>query len=273
MRSMLAARGVQSFMALLALLATIASLLFWLSRRVDLPRVDQLRGAASIAGFLLVIAATAGVAAMATVQFWKALFQPRSAFHSSELEALFGESLVQVLGLAGPAANNLESGPSSRPDALNHLLDNPTEIVMGQLRSTADYILLRPKGFEKALSLLAGDAGKSAVQRYLTDGKEQSAIAASDSASLGRSNEALVEVRFFVEQHLNLIHVRLKERWRRRVRVVAVAVAGFAGLLIVSLSSLGPAAKGSAVFAAVVWGGFFSWLARDIAALIERRRN
>ena len=110
---------------------------------------------------------------------------------------------------------------------------------MGQLRSTADYILLRPRGFEEALSLLAGTAGKSAVGRYLAE-ESAPAIAQSNSTttSVSRSNEALVEARFFVEQHLNLIHVRLKERWRRRVRVVAVVVAGLAGLLIVSLSSL-----------------------------------
>jgi hypothetical protein len=272
MRYILAVRKIQSLMALLLI---IVGLLFWLFRPVKLPPVDQLRIAASVAWFLLVIAASAGVAAMATIQFWKALFQPRSAFHSSELEALFGESLGQVFGLAGPTLNNLKTDSASKPARLDYLLDNPTEVVMGQLRSTADYILLRPKGFEEALFLLAGAAGKSAVGKYLDAETEQPAIPSSDNTttSLGRSNEALVGVRFFVEQHLNLIHVRLKERWRRRVRIAAVAVAGLAGLLTVSLSNLGPAAKVSAVFAAVVWGGFFSWLARDIVALIERRRT
>lgn len=255
--------------SLMPLVVIVLGLLFWLFRPAGIPPVAQLRSAASVAGFLLLIAAAAGIAAMAMVQFWKLLFLPRSAFHAIELRSLFGETMVQVLGLAAPAPH--PAWPRT-PDALHYLLDNPTEVVMGQLRSAADFILLRPEGFESALFRLAGDAGKRAVEKYLEQWREATDESSHDS-STGRLNDALIDVRFFVEQRLNVVHVNLKERWRRRVRIVAVVVAGSAGLLTVMLSELGPMAKISAVFAAAIWGGFFSWLARDLVALVERRRT
>jgi len=238
--------------------------------------MERFHEAASVAGFLLAIASGAGVAAMATVQFWKILFFPRSVFHSIRLRSIFGDSMAQVLGLGAPRLSESsydEQFPSRRPVEfrnLKYLLDNPTEVVMGQLRSAADYVVLRPYGFEDALFRLAGPAGRRSVEEYL--GKRRAEEENPDNPP-SDANEALVAVRFFVEQHLNLIHISLKENWRRRVRLVAVAVAGSAGLLIVALSDLGPTAKVSAIFATVVWGGFFSWLARDVVALVERRRN
>jgi len=131
----------------------------------------------------------------------------------------------------------------------------------------ADYILLRPHGFEESLYRLAGDAAKPWVRVYLEQRQTDREIIDN------RTNDSLVAVRFFVEQHLNLVQVRLREGWRRRVRIVAVTLAGSAGLLAALISNLEWPAKVSAVFAAVVWGGFFSWFARDLVALVERRRT
>jgi len=268
-----------------ALVLIVILLSFWLLQPAAIPPAEQLRDAASIAAFLLLIAASAGVAAMITVQFWKVLFLPRAAFHATELQSLFGTSMVQVLGLAPPTASCIEGTSPPRtslgksrashsspgqPKMLRHLLDNPTEVVMGQLRSAADYIILRPTGFEDALRLLAGNAGCSAVDEYL---KQLGLPRADTSDSSSHLNDVVVQVRFFVEQNLNLVHLRLKERWRRRVRLVAVVVAGSTGLLTVALSNLGPTAKVSTIVAASVWGGGFSWLARDLMALAERRRS
>ena len=184
---------------LIALAVIVAGLLLWLFRPASMPPEVQLRSAASVAGFLLLMAA-AGVAAMATVQFWKVLFLPRAAFHATELESLFGKRTVdQVLGLA--ASTDGLSPSDHKPMGLNHLLDNPTEVVMGQLRSAADYIMLRPGVFVDALFRLAGDAGKPAVERYLAQ-HQQSNMSQADSVR--NTDDALVEVRFFVEQRLNL---------------------------------------------------------------------
>jgi len=117
---------------LIALVVIVAGLLLWLFRPAGIPPAAQLRDAASVAGFLLLIAAGAGVAAMATVQFWKVLFLPRASFHAIELKSLFRGSTVQVLGLAAPtlkdpdlARSDADLARSRTPKALSHLLDNP----------------------------------------------------------------------------------------------------------------------------------------------------
>src|SRR6266571_1737208 len=194
----------------IALVVIVAGLLLWLLQPVSTPPSAQLRGAASVAGFLLLIAAGAGLAAMATVQFWKVLFQPRAAFHAIELESIFGESTDQVFGLAAPIQKGDNLPRPGESEALNHLLDNPTEVVMGQLRSVADYILLRPEGYERALRRLAGDAGAGAIEKYLMQRQESQPTnreRESTSRDTGPAKDALVEVRFFVEQRLNLVHV------------------------------------------------------------------
>jgi hypothetical protein len=267
--------------SVLFLALILAGLLSWTLRPAGIPPGDQLRSAASVAGFLILMAACAGIAAMATVQFWKALFRPRAAFHAAELDSYFGEHTYQVLGLAAPTRP--ETGSTVAPALAKrsaYLLDNPTEIVMGQVRSAADYILLRPAGFEAALTRLAGSAGKAAVKEYLAALKPQesetseSKMAGQDSAKDSvRSDDALEAVRFFVEQRLNLAHVSMRERWRHRVRIVAVVVAGLTGLLAVLIARPQEMVAISVICAAAVWGGFFSWLARDLVALVERGRT
>ena len=258
---------------LAALAAVVAGLLYLLLRPRSIPPSQQLRDAASVAGYLLLLAAAAGVASMATVQVWKVLLRPRAVFHAAELDSVFAPHTDAVLGLASPAR-----GPDSpRPEKAeglatrrHELLDHPTEVVMGQLRSAAEYIMLRPEGFENALRLLAGDAGKDAVDTYLEERKK--VRGSGDYKSDRPGDDALVPVRFFVEQRLNALHATLRERWRRRVRVVALAVAASTGLLAVMFSDLGFTVKLSAIGAAAIWGGFFSWLARDLVAIVERRR-
>jgi hypothetical protein len=252
-------------LAAVLLISAIVTGIKWFLRPAEAPAVAQLGGAASVAGYLLVIAVGAGIAAMATVQFWKVVFRPRGAFHRQQLEREFRGSLAQVLGVGAPQGPpRSPEGPfDGRPtvDPIDELLENPTEVVMGQLRSAADYILVRPEGFESTLEMLAGSAGKEAVRRYL------------EPHPVMESDEALIAVRFFVEQRLNLLHVALKERWRRYVRLAAVIVAGSTGLIVISLSPLGPGPKLVAIGAALMWGGFFAWFARDLVALVERRRG
>jgi hypothetical protein len=195
----------------------VTGLLYWLFRPTEIPTTAQLSGAVSVAGSLLLIAAAAGVASMATVQFWKVLFQPRSAFNAMRLQSYFGENAAQILGVAAPELVYRRSlmRNHSLPKAVDELLDNPTEVVMGQIRSAADYIMLRPQEFKDKdlLVRLAGRAGHDAVGMYLTRG----------------SDDDLVAVRYFVEQRLNLLHSTLKDSWRRRVRVLALFVAALMG--------------------------------------------
>jgi hypothetical protein len=245
----------------------------------EVPTEIQLRGASSIAVSLLVLAVCTGIAAMATVQVWKLALKPRAAFHATQLEFQFADQLGPILGLARPpvpASESLSAEPRAQRSRFEGLLDNPTELVMGQVRSAAEYIMIRPNGYEKALSKLAGSTGEDAVRAYLAKvvgtASDSSPSKDFDAQAMGIS-EALVPVRFFIEQRLNLLHVTLKERWNRQVRMAALAVAGAFGFLAAVLADLGPGEQFAVVFAAAVWGGFFAWFVRDMAALVERRRR
>jgi len=251
---------VRTFVGL-CLLATVATGLFAWLIQPSRPPVAELRDAASIAGFLMALAAASGVAAMATVQFWKIAFHARYAFHHAQLQRIFGSSLGEALGFERPSGKGNSVPYRHQSVSLLEFLDNPTEVVMGQLRSVAEYVMLRPEGYEGTLYLFAGPAGKDAVYHLLSI----------DRHLENHRDDAAVAVRFFVEQHLNLIHAKLKARWRRQVRLMAVLVSFGVGLLAVRLSgNLGPLAQISVAVAAAVWGGFFSWLARDLVARLER---
>jgi hypothetical protein len=108
-----------------------------------LPPAEQLSEAAHLSALLLMLAAAVGAAAMATVQFWKLLFRPRAEFHAKELRAFFGE---RVLGLL---AKRSASGTRSVSQTLAQVLDNPTEVVMGQVRAVAEFALARPTATER----------------------------------------------------------------------------------------------------------------------------
>jgi hypothetical protein len=236
-----------------------------------MPRSDQLRSTAAAAGYLLLVAACAGVAAMASVQFWKLLFRPRSAFHFVELDKAFGKYVNHVLGLAPPDAKT----PSESADESDRgrLLDNPTEVVMGQVRAGADYLLVNPAGFHDAVYRLAGPAGKTAVGKYLEAVAKYEASEKMDKQAATTASEALVAVRFFVDQRLNVVHSTIRERWRLRVRLIGAVVAAVAGGLVAVLVGLHPLVSLSVVGTAAIWGGFFSWFARDLVSLVERGRR
>jgi hypothetical protein len=273
--------GTSQVTSLLLLTIVVALLLLWLLQPAKTPPPEQLRDTAAAAGYLLSLAACSGVAAMVTVQFWKVLFRPRRGFHLQHLYQAFGRSTPVILGLTGARPPSVPQRSSKRvPLEMDDILDSPTEILMGHVRSAADYIMLRPQGFGRTLYRIAGVQGKAAVREYLKALEKESSWPGDQGEyedDLGvratRINDALVPVRFFVEQRLNLLHVTLRDRWSRRVRALAAVVAGGTGLLAIGLGELGPLAKISAIAAAAVWGGSFAWLARDVVSLVERRRG
>lgn len=270
--------NLRQITALLGFVSVVWLVLLFV-REAHIPRADQIGGAAAFAGRLVLLAACVGVAAMATVQFWKVLFHPRADFHAEELRAIFGDRADQILGLAAPDAKDSDGQENSewpvKPPSPSPLLDTPTEVVMGQIRSTADYILLRPAGFKLAIAKLAGPAGVAAAQSYIAATATHAANTNTQTKAetAAAVNEELVALRFFVEQHLNVVHATLRERWRLRVRTFGVVTAGAIGVVAVSIVKLDVVATLSVLAAAAIWGGFFSWLARDLVSLVERGRG
>lgn len=250
---------------LCAIALSAAGILYWLLRPGTAPPAEQFKSTAQLAGFLLLIAIGNGIASMATVQFWKVVFRPRSRFHLLELQAHFPDSLRKMLGAepySGPPPPFADDYFRYEFGYFSDLLNSPTEVVMGQLRASADHILLHPEGNDFAIFELTG-----------TDSKFQNRYRKAIHGNEPDDHEYLATIRFMADQRLNLLHVRMRDRWRRRVRIVSAMVSGLFGLCAMFLTNLQPITQLSIVFASVVWGGFFAWLARDFVALVEYRRN
>lgn len=238
--------------------ASVVGLIWFLRSPEGVSRPETLAQSARVVADLVLLAAVAGVGSMATVQFWKLLFRPRAAFHRAQIQLAFGEHTDDLLRLAGPGFTG-----SSRA-VYTDLLNSPSEILMGQLGSAAEYAMLNPQEYPDLLSQLAGSSGESAVKHLL----EMSGPDADED----KVSETLYPVRYFVEQNLDLLLVSLRDRWQRRIRFLAVWVALAIGVIAILLADAGPLVKTATVGAAAVWGGFFAWFARDLVALVERHR-
>jgi hypothetical protein len=270
-----------------------AAVTAWFLKPSDLPLPEQIREAGRTAAYLLLLSACTGVAAMATVQFWKVAFRPRAAFHARYLDHEFGGDLPVILGMPAPppATNAAAARAPDRPAAgaaptaattssswlqervPAEILDAPIEILMGQVRAGAEYLMVRPLDFLTPLTRLAGRAGEQAVKHYHEVANDPRLTEDFEGVWASRMNEAMLPVRFHVEQRLNLIHITLRDRWRWRVRCLATLVAAGIGALVILVSDLGPLVKVSALLTAGIWGGSFAWLARDLVVIAERRRS
>jgi hypothetical protein len=60
--------------------------------------------------------------------------------------------------------------------------------------------------------------------------------------------------------------------WTRQVQAWSCVVSAGLGLVLLLLLDAGAAAKFTSLLATLVIGGYFAWLARDLAALLERKQ-
>lgn len=74
-------------------------------------------------------------------------------------------------------------------------------------------------------------------------------------------------------QLFNQIHVLVAGRWRHYVRTTAVWLSGAVALLLTSIHVSGIPDSRSLPIAALIFGGFVAWFARDITAVVERNRR
>jgi len=233
--------------AVLLVLAFVASLA-WLAHQPELSVLEQLEMASGVAIGLFVLSFAAGVASMAIVQVWKNIGRSRGSFHMERLAKLTPILCDSV---------SLERDTAS--------FDFPLEQLMAQLATEVEQALLNPLKSEELLTQLGGKSAEIALR---------------DLKKLPRNEsdnpeyiEAFTLLRQAAEQGLDNLQNTIGNHWRFRVRLVAMIVAGLIGLAVLLLSDTGLAVKMAVATTTVVWGGFFSWLARDVAAGIERWRG
>lgn len=255
------------------LTAIVAALVAWVIWQPEIPKATQLAEATRVATNLVLLAMLTGVGGMATVQFWKVLFRARGAFHRRELERYFGDDAAHLLDELGEDATS-KDGTLFRPD-LNEVLDSPTEILLAQISALAEHLMLHPLQVDSVLhrdpypllKRLAGPSGWRAVDNY------KSQLSQKQTAESEEAVDVLSVLRYLVERNLDVLLITFRNKWRRRVRMLAVVVTAAIGALAMAVADVGPVIEVFGIFSAGLIGGFFSWLARDIAALTERRRS
>ena len=240
-------------LAVVFVLVFIAALA-WLANQPELSVLEQLESASRIAIGLLVLSFAVGVGGMAVVQVWKNIGRARGSFHMERLEKLASELCDNV---------SVERDTAS--------FDFPLEQLMAQLATEVEQALLHPLKSESLLTQVGGESAKAALSilKKLQENKDNNTSHDNNPDYI----EALTLLRQAAEQGLDNLQNTIGNEWRFRVRLLAMIVAGLIGIAVLLLSDTGPAVKISVAITTVVWGGFFAWLVRDIAAGIERWRG
>jgi hypothetical protein len=98
-----------------------------------------------------------------------------------------------------------------------------------------------------------------------------------DAQSSGPPYEPNTDLAFQVGQRIRTgvdqLQISLTERWRRYVQGAALWISGVYGIALVHAADFPSRTESRYVLAALVLGGSFAWIARDIAAVLERSRR
>ena len=247
----------------------------------------------SLIGFAIVI----GAGSAATVQMLKQFFPVRAALQRRwvmewigdrcAIEALWadwlerqkipkeGSSAKAIAGAQSTAAaEELEAallGGFARGD-LRRVFDLAIEHLCAQVSSAADFALSQPERYAELLLALAGPAKLESIDMLappvsITNGRIRRQQAKVDS---DQSFALLAEG---TRAGIDLLQISVGQRWRRTVRAAAVLLSGLFGAFGALLVNQSPSSRLLYTLAALVFGGFFAWVIRDLTAIAERLRR
>ena len=203
--------------------------------------------------------------------------------------------LLQAMGVQHRARDVLE------------LFDLPIEQLAAQISAASDVALRAPQEYERLLVALVGEHRRQDINKLkaetgaaaapIRDGGAEPHGPAFDPLRRRRRGrppeprteeprgpedrnrllDRLDETRGAVAQQLqagiDTLQVSVGQRWRRWIRTLAlittVAIAG----LTLAQTTIHEEAKAAFVLAALLLGGFFSWMTRDLVAVVERLRS
>lgn len=231
--------------------------------------------ASGLVGF----SAAIGLLTMAVVEVAKRLMPLRGYFQRWRLNALFGYDL-SPLALSSSFGNHrtLPYGRSS-----SAWFDVPADQLVAQLGA-----LVEPR-LDRLLITLSAEPGSYGAGQALPDylllallgfwsDKEFGELVRREPERRSRSEDSRLDqldatVRGELERSLDRLHLAIESDWRLFVRALACAVAAALGAVI--LATDGPPNPLWVIVLAIgtsVVAGFFSWLARDVVAVITSFR-
>lgn len=247
----------------------------------------------SLIGFAIVI----GAASAATVQMLKQFLPVRAALQQRwvmewigdrcAVETLWADWLEgQKIPKEGAtakaisdaqstaAAGELESallGGFAKGD-LRRVFDLAVEHLCAQFSSAADFALSQPESYAELLLALAGPTKLASIDKLAPP------VSVVDGRILRQrgkpeSDQPFVLLAEGTRAGIDLLQISVGQRWRRTVRGAAVLLSGLFGAFGALLVNQTLASRLLYTLAALVFGGFFAWVIRDLTAIAERLRR
>lgn len=213
-------------------------------------RVALERGSVSHqVGDLITFALACGAAAFATIEILKRLFGLRGLYQRRQTERWL-EERADMHETDGHAFEELTwaMGINASHGEVARTFNLPAELLVAQIGNAAELALASGR-HQSLIETLAG-----------TDRSPEPSDAEDELADTAQRLRAAVDQ----------LQISLTERWRRYVQGAALWIAGLFGIGL--LDTHNPD-RPRFVLAAVLVGGPFAWLIRDLVATIERARR
>jgi hypothetical protein len=275
--------------AIAVILLLTVGLVAWLVWQVGQPRLAQREDRNEVreaATAVLWFCFVSGLAGMAIIQTAKHLFGLRGRYQQRQvsrwlvgreggaaLPATDATSDPRLTFEKGRAWGELQEAMGVRQGGRDvlELFDLPIEQLAAQISAASD-VALRDPSRHRALLVALVSRERAADITTLED-KDQDAAHEPTNQQL----DELDKIRGIVAQQLqagiDTLQVSVGQRWRRYVRTAALLMSTAFAAVAVQQTTIARGATGAFILAALLLGGFFSWLLRDAVAVVERLRS
>lgn len=228
------------------------------------------------------------VAAMALLETVKRLLPLRGAYNRRQVAVWLRErypeqgavcmgQLIRAMDLDEPIRRQLEStdpqldlivgrawervgflGPG-----LGGVFNLPAEQFSAQVAAAAERAVRDPARYQELLLALCVGMDRDALAGLYPGGEPDDV----------RRREAVADVEYRIATAIDQLQIRLAGRWRHYLQATAWWLTGLVALLLALIDRTPAVHSATLVVVALLFGGFFAWLARDVSAVVERLRR
>jgi hypothetical protein len=153
------------------------------------------------------------------------------------------------------------------------LYDLPIGQLVAQIGIAAELALADPANYEALLTAIVGETPASRVHVHTTATAAGAVAHPAENAVAhpAENRDAPVRQSQLLRAALDQLQISVADRWRRYVQGTALWLSGAYGLALGYLLNM--PGRSVYVIAGLFIGGFFAWLARDLAGGVERWRR
>lgn len=239
----------------------------------DIP-IDGSRIAGEI-GDMLAFALLTGLASYATIEILKRVFALRGRYQLRQTRLWLTKQGHDDDDAFNSLLRTMRLDRGRREEL--RVFNMPTEQLAAQISTAADLALTRlasARDDKADLPFLVALTGLPEEAIRLAADVDTSPPPIADPRRYGLEREAQAsELAARVRGGVDQLQISLGERWRGYVQGAALWISGGCGIVLVQGSAVPPGEEARYVLAALIVGGVFAWLARDLAAVVERARR